>query len=544
MTINEEYKSQNEQLYIKNQKIEDNEQLLLKVMENYPNSYISIIDKDFKIKFTAGQEFKTKRRKSKDFIGLDLNIFFKKNADFFKKNFLKSFQGEEVQFEFKTRKDLYYIYKTVPLKNKENKINQILVVAENITKQKKSIEQIEKLSIAVEQSANSIVITDTNGNIEYVNQEFVNNTGYSKNEAIGQNSRILKTDVHSDEIYKNLWDTINSGKTWKGEFCNKKKNGELFWESSNITPIKNKKGEVYNYVAVKNDITEKRLLNIKLKKQKNELQIKNNKITASINYAQSIQSAMLPEEYYLKQFLPENFILYLPRDIVSGDFYWVKQVNHQIIITVADCTGHGVPGAFMSMLGIAFLNEIVANLGWKSEIEPDKILKELRLKIKKALFQNEGKKNIQHNGMDMAICILDLENRTLQYSGANMPFCLMRKNQLGTYEINFHKADKMPIGKYPKEKDFTNKNIILNDDDIIYMFSDGFADQFGGKKNRKFLTKNFKELLLKHCEKDLLEQKEVLRKTFEIWKKNNKQIDDILVLGFKIPEDDEVEFFM
>ena len=228
-----------------------------------------------------------------------------------------------------------------------------LSVARDITERKKNEDKIKKLSIAVEQSPASIVITDLNGNIEYVNPIFEKLTGYNSDEVIGQNPRILKSQNANPIIFDELWKTISSGKTWEGEFTNKRKNGDEFIESALIAPIKNDEGIITSYIAIKEEITERKKAESKLIDAKRELEKKNKNIISSIEYAEVIQKAALPTEAYLTQFLPSNFVLNIPKDIVSGDFYWIKQIQNQIFIVAADCTGHGVPGAFMSMLGIA-----------------------------------------------------------------------------------------------------------------------------------------------------------------------------------------------
>jgi len=253
-------------------------------------------------------------------------------------------------------------------------------------------------------------------------------------------------------------------------------------------------------------------------------------ITDSIHYARKIQNAMLPPQEQISAVLPENFILYKPKDIVSGDFYWFSTIYSgnnlsKIIITAADCTGHGVPGAFMSMLGISLLNEIVNE---KQIIEPHEILNHLRINVKQSLRQT-GKDNEQQDGMDIALCIIDLDNQKIQYSGANNPLYLIRNGEF----IEF-KADRMPIGIYPKDnKSFQFKEIDLQSNEMLYIFSDGYVDQVGGAENRKYLSKNFKALLSEICEKPMDIQQQILNDTIENWKGSESQIDDILVIGFK-----------
>lgn len=264
----------------------------------------------------------------------------------------------------------------------------------------------------------------------------------------------------------------------------------------------------------------------KIKIQHDIVQKQNKKIEDSIIYAKKIQSAVLPPNRFIQHLLSQNFIFYKPRDIVSGDFYWIKQIDKKIFIAAADCTGHGVPGALMSMLGITFLNEIVNK---NPEIHANEILNELRTHIISSLRQT-GSIGESRDGLDIALCILNHEKKLLEYAGANNPLYLIRNGKL-----NEIKADRMPIGIHRKAKEsFYNHEVTLHKDDLIYIFSDGFIDQFGGKDGRKYLTGNFKKLLIENHQKPLSEQRQILEKTFEEWKGERKQLDDILVIGFKI----------
>jgi len=260
--------------------------------------------------------------------------------------------------------------------------------------------------------------------------------------------------------------------------------------------------------------------------QRDEISEKNKSITDSIEYASRIQTAVLPSEEYAKEILPEHFILFRPRDIVSGDFYWMTKKDNLVVVIAADCTGHGVPGAFMSMLGVSFLNEIVNR---HEATSANVILNNLRSDIKKTLGQ-EGKEGEAKDGMDIALCIIDLENMDMQYSGAYNPLYLFRNNEL--IEV---KADRMPIGIYVKEKDsFTNNEIKLKKGDVFYIFSDGFQDQFGGEKGMKYKTKNYKRLLLDIHHKPMAEQHEILDTTIDEWRGEWEQVDDIIIMGIRV----------
>ena len=266
-------------------------------------------------------------------------------------------------------------------------------------------------------------------------------------------------------------------------------------------------------------------------KQLNEITSgQRDEILSSINYAQRIQSALLPPETYITELLNENFILYKPKEIVSGDFYWIKQVKHFILLVAADCTGHGVPGAFMSMLGISHLNEIVQSRGITKANE---VLNELRKQVKQSLRQS-WQRHESRDGIDMALCVIDTKKNILQFSGANNPLYVISTIN-GKPELREIKADTMPVGvHFSKMKTFTNHEIKLEIGDTFYIFSDGYVDQKGGKENKRFSSTRFKNLLLDIHDQAMYEQKEVLEKALMEWMGDHPQRDDILVIGARV----------
>jgi len=269
------------------------------------------------------------------------------------------------------------------------------------------------------------------------------------------------------------------------------------------------------------------------KKANRELALKNDliteqkkEITDSIQYASRIQSAMLPPGDYVDSLMPERFIIYMPRDIVSGDYYYITEKDGRIICVAADCTGHGVPGAFMSMLGIAFLNEIIRK---HTELHTDQILGELRNHVITSLHQT-GKEGESQDGMDVALFILDPRSRKMEFSGANNSLLVYRNGDL--IEA---KADKMPIGIHTRYKEpFTRHNLDLQKGDMVYTFSDGYPDQFGGPDQKKFMIKKFKKMLHDIHMKSTEEQQKIMQQTLNDWMAETEQIDDILVIGVMI----------
>jgi len=272
----------------------------------------------------------------------------------------------------------------------------------------------------------------------------------------------------------------------------------------------------------------------KVEAVKKQLEDKNKDITDSIRYAQNIQKAILPPIEEIKKTLPESFILFKPKDIVSGDFYFYAKVRDTIILAACDCTGHGVPGAFMSMIGSQLLNEIIND---RSVDDAAEVLNQLRDGIIHA-FGEAGVTGEQKDGMDMALCAFywrkDIGIVNLQYAGAFNPLYIIRngspdRSGQSSDKLEQIKADKQPVGyHYGKQMPFTNHNIPLRKGDTLYLFSDGYRDQFGGPRGKKFMSKRFKQLFLDIQEMGMEEQKKHLDKTIEDWKGDGEQVDDIL----------------
>ena len=310
---------------------------------------------------------------------------------------------------------------------------------------------------------------------------------------------------------------------------------------------------IFSFIKVRERklIKEKRILEEKVEErteevvqQSKELERKNKDIIDSITYAKRIQDAILPSNERFTKELSQTFILFNPKDIVSGDFYWLATKGGKSLFAAVDCTGHGVPGAFMSIVGHNLLDKIVGEYGIT---EPAKILDELNKGVANTLKKETGQEGIR-DGMDIALCCFDKKKKTLEYSGAYNPLYIVSKYQitleepliptaenadgLKLFEV---KANRFPIGNYSEEtKEFTNHSIQLNEGDTVYLFSDGYADQFGLANGKKFRYKRFKELLLHINEMSMEEQKAKLQGEFVDWMGNHEQIDDVIIIGSKL----------
>ena len=260
--------------------------------------------------------------------------------------------------------------------------------------------------------------------------------------------------------------------------------------------------------------------------QRDTITNQNDLILDSIHYAKRIQTAILPPVQLLEEHLSDHFILFKPRDIVSGDYYWAREKDQKLLIAVADCTGHGVPGGFLSMLGISSMNEIVNR---STELNPGKILEQLR-EIVIASMHQTGSRDEAQDGIEIALCVIDLKKLSLEYSGANRPLYLVRDGA-----VQHIRPDRMPIGIYEQDPlPFKKHNIKLKKGDSIYLFSDGYVDQLGGPLRKTFRAINFRKLLLEIQDQPMEKQKAILLENMALWQGEVEQIDDVLVMGIKI----------
>lgn len=259
--------------------------------------------------------------------------------------------------------------------------------------------------------------------------------------------------------------------------------------------------------------------------QKVELELRDKNITDSLIYAQRIQEAMLPSETYFRKHFKDSFILFRPKNIVSGDFYWIGEKGDKVFVVAADCTGHGVPGALMSMIGLKLIEKTIN----EDNIEtPSGILAVMNRGLEKTFSREKNIGTIIRDGMDIGLCVIDRKKKKIEYAGAFFPLYLIREDSL--VEVN---ADKIIIGMNPDGQPYIDHEIDLMENDIFYLFSDGYVDQFGGEENKKFMYRRFRYLLLTIHKFPVNDQKSILEENIKTWMGNHEQVDDMMVIGFR-----------
>ncbi len=380
----------------------------------------------------------------------------------------------------------------------------------NVAKQ-----EVEKLSIVASKSQNTVVICNADLEFEWANDAFTHNYKCSLEEFKKEHGNTILEASGYSEIKKVIDECLRKkeGTTYEAKSVVKGK--ELYFQTT-ISPIFDEQGKLLNIVLIDADITER-------KKAALEIEQKNKDITDSINYAKKIQQAILPSDEQLHLLFPDSFILYKPKDIVAGDFYWMQEINDTVFIAAADCTGHGVPGAMVSVVCSNALNRAVKEFHLS---DTGKILD----KVTDLIIETFEKSTTDvKDGMDISLLAINTETKQIQWSGAYNVLWYFQNKKL--HEIT---ADKQPIGKSDHRKPFKTHKIKHQPGTIFYLFTDGYADQFGGPKGKKFKYKQLEEKLLANCSKELEEQKESLNTAFETWKGELEQVDDVTVVGIRI----------
>lgn len=376
----------------------------------------------------------------------------------------------------------------------------------------------------LEQLDTLVVVINQEGKIQYVNPSVSKILGYQPTQLIGQNW-ISTTSQTREEVLEIKENTISLLKAnpQQNSFSVERKvkhvNGIIKWILWNLSLSPEN-----TIVGIGQDITERKLSEQKTLTINALLKDKNKELVDSISYSQRIQQAILPRLSLLRSKFKEAFVLYKPKDIISGDFYWYYERNNLVYVAAIDCTGHGVPGALMTILA----NSLMKNIVRQNTSDPGIILKKLDEYLYEEL--NLNRENKTPDGMDISLCVFDFEQNTLQFAGAFRPLVLIRDNEF----IEFRGA-RYPIGFYDNiDKNFETTEIQLQKGDSFYLFSDGYVDQFGGEKQKKFNKKAFRNLLLDIQYLSLEEQEGYLEYVFNNWKQQEEQTDDVCVIGLKI----------
>ena len=398
---------------------------------------------------------------------------------------------------------------------------------------RKSQSELLKISTALKNTDNAVMLLDGAGNITWINNSFIKVYGFTLEEYTHQSSNYEHALRQKDsiEFYKFVYDNAKSVTFTLPHIT---KSGDEVWVQTTLSPTLNDQGKILQVVAVDTDITSLKKAELEIVKQRNEIELKNKDVTKSIEYASTIQQALMTGQGYLRQRFKKSFLINLPKDIVSGDFFWMGDKFGRKYMALCDCEGHGVPGAFVSMMGKVFLDEILQ--GCRVEDPPSTILMNLNDKLQEAVNSLSSKVG-GIDGMDMSFCIINSRNTQVQYAGAYRPLYIVRKGELSTIM-----PDKVSIGGIsPEEKfQFEDHWLQLEDGDFLLVCSDGYADQFGSEFGKKLGRRNFANLIIEASKMDNADEmaKFLYDKHIE-WRGNLEQVDDISIVGIVVTQSDD-----
>ncbi len=365
-----------------------------------------------------------------------------------------------------------------------------------------------------------IVETDLSGVITYVNNEFARVSKYTPDELIGENINILRSSTMERGVFTDIWNNITEGRPWRGRLQNRNKNYETYWIDTLIMPVLDDEGEVVKFWSLSFEITE-------IVRNQEEAENKSKMVAESLKYAKRIQMTILPSNKILDEYFDDYFILYKPKDVVSGDFYWFAKTIDRVFIAAVDCTGHGVPGAFMSLIGYNLLNTIVLR---QNILDPGKVLSELHRQVRHALKQDQdGSKS--KDGMDVALLSIELYQNKFHYAGAFRPLFYVKEGEFQTID-----GDKMSIGgeQLEEERNFTTHSFEYQPGDLVYIFSDGIVDQFGGPDNKKFSTKRLRTIITENLSEKMSVQRALFNLAWKDWLNDGEQTDDVTMIGIRL----------
>ena len=416
----------------------------------------------------------------------------------------------------------------------KDEIVSLYGLVQDINERKQYEDTLERLAVIAQKTSDLIVVTDRKGRVEWVNDSFTRVTEYTFEEVKGKKPGKLLQGVDTNpEHVKKIAEGIAKQKPFSQEILNYTKSGKPYWNYINITPILDEEKNLTRFIGIQYNITklknaEQQILikNQQLKMMLDTLEVQKNDIISSIEYAQRIQKAVLSDEEKGLQKFKNSFVFYQPRDIISGDFYWFSDLGEKQVVIMADCTGHGVPGAFMTMLGATALNEII-NEG--DVADPAEVLYLLDKKILQNLHSG---KNTVEDGMDLGVLFFEKDQQRILYAGAKIPLYYKHPKS----QMNIIKGSTFPVGssQFQGKKKFENHQIDWQEDTWFYLASDGFQDQFGGENNKKFMIPNFRGLLSSMSHLGSEQQCSRLQEAFGNWKQDKDQTDDVLVVGVQI----------
>ncbi|WKZ60252.1 MAG: PAS domain S-box protein [Cyclobacteriaceae bacterium] len=426
-----------------------------------------------------------------------------------------------VQFEYKT-KDNQYIWIEATGTNfmSNTAIHGYILNARDITERRRA-EQEQRMRSkmqALSENSPDLITRLEDESISYINPVIESYTGKGPNDYLNKKYKEAGLDASILESWLRIVEQVNAtNETVATEMDFPSELGKRVMQV-NAIPEFDESNKLESVLVVSHDITERKMIEL-------EIQNKNKKITESINYAKRIQTAILPNSRVISKTLPDSFILYKPRDVVSGDFPWFMQIKNDIYIAAVDCTGHGVPGALLSLIGYFLLNDIVRS---RKVTDPGVILDLLDEGVTKTLRQDEDAST--KDGMDIALCKVNMDTREVEYAGAHRPLYIMRNGVME--EV---KGNKFPIGGgiFKNQTNFTNTKLTLKKGDSIYFSSDGYPDQFGGPEGRKFGPKRVREIIERVHKMPMLEASGIFDQEWESWRGDTKQTDDVLLIGIK-----------
>jgi PAS domain S-box-containing protein len=383
----------------------------------------------------------------------------------------------------------------------------------------KQKQELETLTVAMRETADGVLISDSKGQIEWMNEGLERLTGYNLDE-VKQHYGSSLIEVSSYDKIKEVMNQIEESKdSIQYESKHIHKRGHHIWTTATITPVFSKVGKLIKFVVIYTDISER-------KKSEEEIRTKNKNIMDNIRYAQRIQEAILPKKDFLNT-VKSSFTLLISKELVSGDFLWCKKVRNVLVFAAVDCTGHGVHAALMSMISNEYLHQVI---NYEKFLKPEEALQMIDEKVKNSLSQL-GKDGAQaHDGFDISLCFLDLDSNLITYAGAYRPLLIVRNGDMVQLT-----PEKYSIGGHHQiNKKYTSKFYQLEKGDRVYSFSDGIVDQFGGPSDKKFSLKRFKALLIDIQHLNMDEQKTSIQNAYQDWKGSAEQTDDILVIGVEI----------